>query len=69
MRDAEFVTAGEVLSLGAGAVDESEGEVAEEVSGAGAGDASVADGLSVGLGASVEGASLADGARVGSAVG
>src|SRR5438067_3269441 len=66
MRDAEFTTAGEVVSLGAGADDVSEGTAAEEVSGAGAGEASVADGLSVGLEASVEGASLAEGAMVGS---
>src|SRR5437870_354199 len=68
MRDAVFATAGEVVSLGAGADDVSEGAAAEEVSGAGAGEASVADGLSAWL-AAVEGASLADGARVGSAVG
>ena len=52
MRDAEFATAGEVVSLGAGADDVSEGAAAEEVSGAGAGEASVADGLSIGRGAS-----------------
>jgi hypothetical protein len=63
MREAGFVTAGEAVSLGAGAEDASVG------SGAGACVTSEAEAVSVEVGSWVGATSLADGARVGSVVG